>query len=299
MLEMTHGITGEHAGFACRMGGTLKSICIFNIEVPEGRARAIDKATVQKIYESLPIHGLIQPIGVRQNTLGLTLAYGEHRYRAWLQRYEEEVAAGDIEKGIWNQIPCIVYDSEGTDEDLRLLELNENLLRKELSVEERARNSAEVLGMITDKRTKNPKSTKGGKVPMVLFGPPSQKDVLSLLNTPKMTFQRQFKAYQKAAGIDVNWTKLNEEQYDGFVQWFRDEADRLAQEQQDKADGDEAANTAKAKAKADKDYHAWYDKGINLVHDYLELHPEKAKDVKHDLLELVSESGTLNQLFVE
>ena len=178
MLEMTHGITGEHAGFACRMGGTLKSICIFNIEVPEGRARAIDKATVQKIYESLPIHGLIQPIGVRQNTLGLTLAYGEHRYRAWLQRYEEEVAAGDIEKGIWNQIPCIVYDSEGTDEDLRLLELNENLLRKELTPEERARNSAEVLNMLKGKNHQKGKIIKDKKPSMITFKPPSQKETI-------------------------------------------------------------------------------------------------------------------------
>jgi len=261
MLEMTKGISQERRDYSNRRGGTVKNVGVYNIEVPEGREREIDDVTVQKIYDSLPLHGLIQPIGVRQNDSGLTLAYGEHRYRAWIQRYNESIEDGTLEDGRWGLIPCVVYESGTTDDDLKLLELHENLLRKDLTKSEKDRISAKVLKMLDSGSSQNKKVVKNKNKSMTTFKIPKQKEILELLNVNQTSFTRDFKAYQEQAGINVNWTKLDKGQYDGFIKFFEDRAEASKAEDEQKTNED---NMAKLN-KAEKTYNDALIKIHNLV----------------------------------
>jgi len=116
-------------------------------------------------------------------------------------------------------------ESGTTDDDLKLLELHENLLRKDLTKSEKDRISAKALKMLGLESSEKSKVPKNQKFQKGTFKVPPRKEILQLLNTVSSKFSADFKAYQEQAGIDVNWTKLNKAQYDGFRKFFDDRAD--------------------------------------------------------------------------
>lgn len=179
--------------------------------IVKGRERELDEPTVQKIYESIAEHGLIQPICVRaaKDQPGYDLIVGAHRFEAWLRRWNEGDKNDRTHQRRWGDIPCIVYQGDMTDEQMKLIELRENLERSELTPDQRNEMTAQILEM-------EAKKTKSS------FSVPTQKAVAEMLKVKPSTFKSQFKSYQGDADISVNWTKLTEGQYNGFIQWFRD-----------------------------------------------------------------------------
>ena len=104
--------------------------------------------------------------------------------------------------------------------------IKENLYRKELSKSERDEMSARVIALCTEK-AQNPKRHKTKKGTSAKWSPPAQKEIYEMLGIKSPTFRKDFKAYQSDSAITVIWTKLTEEQYEGFIQWFKDRAAKL------------------------------------------------------------------------
>jgi ParB family transcriptional regulator, chromosome partitioning protein len=97
-------------------------ITIDRIEVAAGR-RAIDPAVVNHLVKSIAAVGLQHPITVRQRDGGYVLVAGAHRLEAFRKRGIE-------------RIPANVVDLNPLEAEL--LEIDENLVRNELSPAERA-----------------------------------------------------------------------------------------------------------------------------------------------------------------
>ena len=91
----------------------------------------------------------------------------------------------------------------------------------------------ELMGRVEGQKSSKSKNDHESKMLNEHFSPPSRKEVVSNLNTATATFTRQFKAYQsEVLGEKVNWTKLTQEQYEGFVEWFRKRAETLRDEEE-------------------------------------------------------------------
>jgi len=97
----------------------MKNIPITSIRV-ENRMRPLDDAKVAELAASIAELGLLQPIGVRPDG---TLVYGYHRLEACKQLG-------------WTEIPAVVVD--GDDLRAELAEIDENLIRSELTVLEQS-----------------------------------------------------------------------------------------------------------------------------------------------------------------
>ena len=97
----------------------MKNIPIPSIKV-ENRLRPLNAEKVAELAESIAQVGLLQPIGVRPDG---TLVYGYHRLEACKQLG-------------WTEIPAVVVD--GDDLRAELAEIDENLIRSELTVLEQS-----------------------------------------------------------------------------------------------------------------------------------------------------------------
>ena len=102
-----------------------------SIIVPEGRLRSVDPGTVQQLVESVSIIGLQSPISVRLNPDDAgtcILVTGAHRLEA-------------IRVLEWPFIDTLLID--GSEQEIRLIEVSENLIRKELTRLQRSRSLRE------------------------------------------------------------------------------------------------------------------------------------------------------------
>lgn len=93
-------------------------------EVFEGERLREDYGDIEALKESIKTHGIIQPLAVMENEEGsdfpFTLLAGGRRFRAC------------TEAGI-TEIPVRIYDEELSKLQLRVIELEENIQRKDLS----------------------------------------------------------------------------------------------------------------------------------------------------------------------
>jgi ParB-like chromosome segregation protein Spo0J len=116
----------------------------------EERLRKINRETVDRLYNDIMQQGLLQPIGVRQSRdgVGYVVIYGLHRLLAFKRGWElaQKLIAERTDKDPeayamarrWQSIPAVVHDM-GIPLDYAVLkEISENLIRSELSKEERA-----------------------------------------------------------------------------------------------------------------------------------------------------------------
>jgi len=106
------------------MRGILAHMRIDSIRVRE-RLRPLDPAKVAGLAESIRQRGLLQPIGVRKDG---TLVYGYHRLEACKQLG-------------WTEIPALVLEQD-SELETELAEIEENLIRNELTLLERAEHLA-------------------------------------------------------------------------------------------------------------------------------------------------------------
>ena len=123
------------------MGGEVRTAWTERVYVPK-RARQLNERTVAEIEELIEQVGLLQPIGVKSGAPGpsggTTLIFGAHRYEAWRRRLAEAEASGErdeIER--WQMIPVVLYPADMPDSLGEAVEIMENLLRQDLSREER------------------------------------------------------------------------------------------------------------------------------------------------------------------
>lgn len=115
------------------------------------RLRNINQETVDKLYEDISSHGLLQPIGVQQSKDGpskFVVIYGAHRLLAFkkgwalAERLIEERTDKDPEARkmaqMFQTIPAIVYDRAMPNDYAQLKEISENLIRQNLTKNEQA-----------------------------------------------------------------------------------------------------------------------------------------------------------------
>jgi hypothetical protein len=89
----------------------------------------LNEARIVELAQSMKEIGLIQPIIVRQETVGFGIIAGNHRYEA-------------AHRLKWKAVPCLIVDCPN-DNEARLMEIDENLVRAELGVAERAQHVTE------------------------------------------------------------------------------------------------------------------------------------------------------------
>jgi ParB family transcriptional regulator, chromosome partitioning protein len=102
------------------------------ILVPEERLRALNPETVEALVGSMKARGQLQNIIVRpgraggRHDLGIyTLVVGKHRYMA-------------AKKLGWKKINAVIVSRKTTDAEAEMMEIDENLIRAELTAAERA-----------------------------------------------------------------------------------------------------------------------------------------------------------------
>jgi hypothetical protein len=101
------------------------------IDVGE-RQRKHSEADVQRLYDDIYQHGLLQPIGVKMHGVGrYKLIYGLHRFLAFKQGLANATTGPTMAD--WNTIPAIVYELEMPKFAAELKEIAENLIRKNLT----------------------------------------------------------------------------------------------------------------------------------------------------------------------
>ena len=107
------------------MPNTVQNIGLGGINVNPERLRALRDDTVKSLMESMSVNGLLQPIVLRpRGTAGYWLVAGRHRFEA-ARRLK------------WESITASIH--EGMDADhAELAEIDENLIRADLSPSERA-----------------------------------------------------------------------------------------------------------------------------------------------------------------
>lgn len=98
---------------------------------PHQARQSFDEGTLAELAESIRLHDVLQPIGVRPNGERYEILFGERRYRAAL-------IAGKVD------IPSVVYE-DLADAEAAILTALENLQREDLDIEDEARQFAYLL----------------------------------------------------------------------------------------------------------------------------------------------------------
>jgi protein gp37/ParB-like chromosome segregation protein Spo0J len=130
----------------------VQSINVAEIEVPDKRLRQLQPEKVDQIAESMRDAGQLQPIGVRPNKGGhyvkiYRLVFGLHRFEA-------------VKKNGWPTILATIVDMD-TDA-ATLAEIDENLMRADLSPAERARASGRRKELYEQEHPETKPTNKGG-----------------------------------------------------------------------------------------------------------------------------------------
>jgi ParB-like chromosome segregation protein Spo0J len=125
----------------------IDNVPVDDITVSYDKRRPLDHDKLGELTESIRQRGLLQPIGVQRLNGRYRLIWGAHRFEAWSQLMRrafagvEETRNSDearAELNRWMHIPAVVYPADLPEAMLAVLEIEENLRRKELSIEEKA-----------------------------------------------------------------------------------------------------------------------------------------------------------------
>jgi hypothetical protein len=124
----------------------IDNVRVDDIAVAQDTRRPIDREKLGELTESIRQRGLLQPIGVQRLNGRYRLIWGAHRFEAWAQILriararatgapDQDEAMREINR--WLAIPAIVYPADLPEPMLKILEIEENLRRKELTTEEK------------------------------------------------------------------------------------------------------------------------------------------------------------------
>jgi hypothetical protein len=124
---------------ALRRSETARDIPLSAIVVGE-RQRAIDPATVAQLAEDISRQGLLCPIGLRAQAdpARFDLIYGAHRVEA----------VRSIDPGA--SIAALIWPAETPDWQVKMTEIAENLLRKDLTQSEREAQTVAYVGLLKE-----------------------------------------------------------------------------------------------------------------------------------------------------
>ena len=126
-------------------------VAIASIEVGD-RMRKPDVPTIDELAKDLAERGVLQRIGVRERDDGKhVLIWGRHRY---------EAAA----KVGWTEIPAVVFPADTPDRDMLMMEIVENLKRRELSEDEKREHTIRLAALIADAEPA-PETRSGSEFP--------------------------------------------------------------------------------------------------------------------------------------
>jgi hypothetical protein len=161
-----HGDRVDNGGI--RMKAEPARIPAADIAIPD-RLRSVNPTLVAELRTSLRELGLLQPIGVRAGNAAegeaeYVLLFGAHRLMAWRAERDAALEAGDNRR--WNNIPASVYPAGILPDDAAMLEIEENLRRKELTADERAAQTTIFVGLIKRRgqvRTADERRSEGRK----------------------------------------------------------------------------------------------------------------------------------------
>jgi len=137
------------------------SINFQDIRIPDNRQRReFDEKKLQELADSIATHGLLHPIVLRSD--GHTLAAGERRYRAMVSLHDKNIPfTCNGTRVDEDEIPYTILD-ELDELSLREVELEENVVRQDLTWQEHAKAIADLHRLRTDKHGEYSKSTLSG-----------------------------------------------------------------------------------------------------------------------------------------
>jgi ParB-like chromosome segregation protein Spo0J len=120
---------------AYNMTDVIESVPVDNITVAQDRRRPMDREKVDELAESIRRQGLLQPIGVQRLADRYRLIWGAHRFEAWAHLLREERNSDESRAALkrWAEIPAVVYPADLPEPMVTVLEIEENLRRKELT----------------------------------------------------------------------------------------------------------------------------------------------------------------------
>ena len=186
------------------------------ISVPPTRKRPADPAIVQDIARSIARDGLLQPIGVTPSHDGpadqkrWTLVYGLHRVQA-------------VQLLGWSLIAATILPDKLPEATYRLMELQENVARNDLTGSERKSFAAEI-GELLAKLAENGQMANGQKNWFT--------EMAKTAGVAPRTLQNWWKDFCKASGLTLTPKKALKAQQQQFREWL---AAHQAQEEAEKA----------------------------------------------------------------
>lgn len=137
------------------------TICAYHpdqIHIPPSRQRKeFSPDAHNDLKESILRHGLFHPPGIQLIDSVPTLVYGECRLRALKAIFEDTSQPILYNNKEWYlEVPCSRLPSDFTEEDLMEIELNENLLRKDLTWQEETAALASLKALRTSQTPDSP-----------------------------------------------------------------------------------------------------------------------------------------------
>ena len=178
----------------------IADIRVHTIVVPSERMRQLRPELVAELAESIEVRGLLQPIVLRPRGAGYWLVAGRHRFEAVRQCGQDHIRA-------------VVLD--GLDADTALLaEIDENLVRADLSPAERAMHLARRKELYEKLRPETKLGATGkGRAKIRQNGEANNrftKDAASKTRRSERTIQREVERAAKITGLaDVVGTSLD------------------------------------------------------------------------------------------
>ncbi len=154
------------------------------------RLRSLDPEKVAALAESIDAIGLQQPISVwSPDDDTLDLVAGLHRLEAFKKLRRELPDEADLR---WDEIPCVFVDMD--DLDRQLWEVDENLIRADLTDLERAQHTAKRAAVVKQRAQLTPKSGDNSK-----RGPKDKGQVKFVDDTAKATGRSKASVYKDKA----------------------------------------------------------------------------------------------------
>jgi 16S rRNA G966 N2-methylase RsmD len=162
-------------------------IAISDIVIPKDRERSLNKGNISSLAESMKEIGLLQPIVITENN---ELISGLHRIEA------AKILG-------WTDVECITINCN--DIDRKLAEIDENLIRAELSVLERAEHLKRRKELYETKYPETKSTNKGGafrgnqykKVVKEIISPTFTEDVATKLCVSPRTIRQEVQIAEK------------------------------------------------------------------------------------------------------
>jgi hypothetical protein len=224
--KMDKGLGGESfPGFTSEVS----AVACDRIDIPQNRARKIDPAKVDELVDELRNHGkLLQPIGIhRIPGQKSVLIWGAHRLLAWQQLFQED-------PGRWHEIPCNCFNGEMTPENAEYMELAENLVRAELSSDQRKKLAGRFGELMPKwrkgsnyKKAKNETCKKAKNVNWI-------KDWCAGAGRELKTGYNWWNEAKAAGVVSCTPSKATQEDRDAFFAWLKDRESKQAAEHAEK-----------------------------------------------------------------